>query len=142
MSQSNEELKKEIRGQIVARLNRARALEAFMSDQNAPIQISTRRATWKNLYPDFKKRVLAYTYSWLHAIAPKYFVTVTFDKSWITDFFPFKREMMFDDLAEVQQERFNIEFADHAKMLMDISMTPVKPIDAVNIAFVLDEPKD
>ena len=143
MTQSSDKLKQEIREQVIARFRqakkRASVLNALMAEQNTPIEIVIKRDTWKNLYPKFKDRVLAYLYSWLHAVAPKYFVTRKFEESWLTYCFPFKRHIMHDDLAEVEQEAFDIKLADETYVLADVEIQPITPTDGIKINFQLDE---
>ena len=97
-------IEKEFCEKVVERLSKSYAASCV-----APPEIVARPDTWRNLYPNFKDRALAFLYSLLHRIAPKQFVTETFIPSRLTRLFPFKRETLYDDLAEVEQDIYGLD---------------------------------
>ena len=121
-------IEKELCKDVVKRLSKA-----LTSSCVVPPEIVVRPDTWRNLYPHFKDRALAFIYSLLHRISPKRFTTETFTSSRLTRLFPFKRETLYDDLAEVEQDIYKIQFGNRGSMLVDIKLKPAKPMEYIEL---------
>lgn len=96
-----------------------------------PPEIIAKPDTWRNLYPNIKDRGLAFLYSLLHRVAPRYFITETLTPSWLTRVFPFKCETIYDDLTETEQEIYKIQFGNRGCILIDVRIYPVQPIQFI-----------
>jgi len=121
-------IEREFCEKVVERLSKSYAASCV-----APPEIAVKPDTWRNLYPNFKDRALAFIYSLLHRIAPKRFVTETFTPSRLTRLFPFKRETLYDDLAEIEQDVYKIKFGNRGNMLVDIKLKPAKPMKYIEL---------
>ena len=144
MPYTSEQLKKEICAIIANRCKTEGIKPNPKLNQIAqePVKVSAKLDTWINLYPSKKDRVLAFVYSLLNKIAPLRFITVTFKESWITRLFPFKKETLYDDFAEVQQDIYKIQFGNRGAMLVDVCIKPVIPLEYIQVTLnIKDEAK-
>lgn len=96
-------------------------------------RVRVRRDTWKNLYPNVWSRGFAMVYSGLHFLAPKIFHTVSYRDSVWHRFFPFRKEVVWDDLAEVSGTKWSIPFGNRGVMLVDYWIQPVKSLNYIKL---------
>ena len=140
---SQAKIKKEI-GEIIAARCKAEKLEPESSlleiinqVTQQPIEVKAKPDTWTNLYPNKKDRLLAFAYSLLNRASPTKFMTVAFKESWKTRLFPFKQETVYDDLAEVEQKIFKIQFGNRGAMLVDVCIQPTRPIEYISADIII-----